>query len=432
MTASTALICFEIPGRAQGGVKIYRPKSGQRSFRIVWREHDNRVRERTRLTLAEAEGLAESEAIRLASQTPVRPTSDPLFGELLFHYLEGPGRSPRWTSEKSARRPAQIARRVLTRTDLERPAREYMSPDGRRLLQDILDRAAALGCKPGGWEYAKAGELLRTVFSVADRDDLIDLHGGNPMDHLKFRLHHFSTKPGQRLLTVNYVGPELRPPTQRVREFIDATETMFGSREARYVEVLAFGGLRPGEANALAPDQLGIERPGLWIDRQLMELTPEEAGRAGGETLQIREPKWQTYRNAFYPHELLTKLDAIARSHEPGPLGVLFSTAHGTLRRQNNWRRDVFGPVARHVGWPTRPVFVRGRHEEHFVWPVYGFRHHYANYLLKDLDLPLVTVARFMGHRDARITELMYLKTELDDLDAADLAYEGHKNREAS
>lgn len=420
---SGPVVHFQIPGRPLGGVKVYHPGAGKRSYRVVWTEAPHAVRERTRTNRELAIELAESIAVDLASEmTPTR-SADPVFAELVHYHLYGPGKSKRLTSPKSERRPITIARRILTDEHLSLPASHYTGIDGSRALQQILNRASTMGVAKGGWEYEKAGELLRTVLRVAARDGLIELPHGNPMDNLKFRRHHFTIGHGRGLRTVDHVGPEARPPTQRVHEFIDAANTMFGSREARYIEVLAFGGLRPGEANGLTVGQLG-EHAGLYIDRQLMELTPAEAERDGGPTIQVRLPKWQMKRNAFYPSVYLNKLRTLAEEESLGPTDFLFPTARGGPRRQNNWRRDVFKPVAAHVNWPTTAVHVRGRLEQHFLWPAYSFRHHYANHLLKDLGIPLVNVAMFMGHRDSRVTELMYLKDESADLVAADAAYE--------
>lgn len=428
---SNALIRFDIPGRRLGGVRVNQPAAGKRSYRVLWTDDNGSQRERTKPSLVEAEALAESIAIALAGNQP-GDHNDATLGDLLVYHLDGPGRSPKWTSEKSARWVAAVARRIFTEQDLTRDAHEYCSIEGRRLVQGILDRAARAGCKPGSSGYAKAGGLLKTLFDIGERDGMLTLPDGNPMQGMRYRLHHFSAAPSPELLTVNYIGPEQRPPTDRVHDFIDATRQMFGTREARYVEVLAFAGLRPGEANGLTRAQLRTDRPGLRIDQQLLELTPKEAAASGGETQQLRPPKWGQFRNAFYPQTLLDGLFELVDAQPIGPNGVLFPTRSGALRRQGNWRRGVFIPVATRVGWPTERVVMRGRVETHWVWPVYAFRHHYANYLLKDLGLPLVSVARFMGHRDARVTERMYLKTELDDLDTADRLFTSHQNGSSS
>jgi integrase len=425
--ATTALVVFDIPGRERGGVRILRPAAGKSSYRVLWTEEDGTCRERTRTNRELAEATAESVAVGLAAAVQVLPGSNPTLGDLLDYHLHGAGRPNRWTSEKSARRPAQIARRIFSEVDLARPAHDYLVPEGRLLLQDILNRAALAGCIPGGAEYEKAGALMKRLFDVAANDGLLALPAGNPMSGMRYRLQEYNADPSPQLLTVNYIGPELRPPTERVLEFIDAAERRFGAREGRYVEVLAFGGLRPGEANGLSGAQLRTDHPGILVNRQLLELTAAEARAAGGESQQFRPPKWGHLRNAAYPAPLLMKLREFAETNPSGPKGVLFpNMSCAGFRRQGNWRRDVFHPIAEYVGWPTQNVSIRGREETHWVWPVYAFRHHYANFLLKDLDVPLVKVARSMGHKDARITERMYLKTELDDLDSISSAYDTH------
>lgn len=420
---STALLVYEIPGRRFGAVRVHRPAEGKRSFRVVWTDDTGRQRERTATNVMAAEALAEQVATDLAALQPGTALSDPTLGDLLVYHLDGPGRSKKWRSEKSARRPAQIAKRILDPLDLTIPARDFVGPDGHALLTAIMTRAQQRGCRPGTSEYAKAGGLLKTLFDIAARDGLVTLGEGNPMSTVPYRLHEFAADPDPKMLTVNYVGEELRPPTDRVLDFIAATEKMYGWREARYVETLAFAGTRPGEANALTVAQLRTDRPGLLIDQQILELTASEASALDGNSQPFRLPKWQRKRNAFIPPHLLEQLHSIAAADQVGQFGVLFPSPSGHLRRQGNWRRDVFNPVAAHVGWPSRQVVTRGRVERHWLWPVYAFRHHYANYLLKDLDQPLVSVARFMGHRDVRVTERMYLKTELRDLDVAAAAH---------
>lgn len=421
---STALVLFDIPGRRYGGVRVNSPSKNQ-SFRILYTDDEGRPRERTKVGKDRAVAEAEVIARDLAARQHTFRVNNPNLADIMAYYAEGPGRPKRWTSEKSARRPKAIARRIFTAQDLNRPAADYCGADGPQLLQTILDRAARAGCAPGSSEYAKAGGLLKTLFDVAARDNLVALPYGNPAQHLRYRLHEFHASPDPQLLTVNYVGPELRPSTDRVLEFIEATREMFGDREALYIQVLAFAGLRPGEANALTHAQLRGDHPGIRVDHQVLELTAGEARASGGSTQQFRPPKWGQIRNAFCPDPVLDALRELPPVHTPGiPTQVLFPSRQGGLRWQSNWKRDVFTQVAQRVDWPYNTVQMRGRAERHWVWPAYGFRHHYANYLLKDLQMPLVAVARFMGHRDVRVTERMYLKTELADLDVAQRAYD--------
>lgn len=419
---TTALVIYEIPGRALGCVRVHRPAAGKASYRVLWTDNTGAQRERTRTTLDAADAVAARIANDLAAQQPVADLLDPSLGDLLVHHLDGPGRSPRWRSEKSARRPAQIAKRILDPNDLRIPLSEFVGPDGHAILTNIMRRAQQRGCHPGTSEYAKAGGLLKTLFDIAARDGFLPC-ATNPMDQIPYRLHEFTADPDPRMLTVHYVGEELRPPTNRVLDFIDATQRLFGRREALYVETLAFSGARPGEANALTERQLRTDRPGVLIDQQVLELTAAEASAVDGNSTPFRLPKWQRKRNAFVPPTLLEQLRDLGGSETIGPHGVLFPSPSGLIRRQGNWRRDVFNPVATHVGWPSHEVVIRGRSERHWLWSVYAFRHHYANYLLKDLNQPLVSVARFMGHRDVRVTERMYLKTELSDLDVAAAAH---------
>jgi integrase len=386
---TTALLTVEIPGRG-GTVRVHRPSQGKASFRVVWTDDQQKSRERTFTDQQAAETAAQQIAEGLALGVAVERVVEPTLGDLLAYHLFGDGRSKKWRSPKSARRPAQIARRVLVTDDLDLRASDLCRPAGHSPLQVIMDRAEQRGCEPGGGEYAKTEALLKTLFDIAERDGLLTMPYGNPMADIPYRLQEFSADPERGMLEVKYVGEELRPPTDRVLEFIDAARTMFG-------ETLAFAGLRPGEANALSDTQLRTDHDGLTINQQLLELTAAEAAELGRETMMFCLPKWRQIRNAWLPPGLLERLQELATSERLGPQGVLFPSPSGKLRRQGNWRRNVFIPVAEHVGWPRQEEYKRGRVERPWLWPTYAFRHHYANYLLKDLSLPLISVARHMA-----------------------------------
>ena len=432
--ATTALVDIEIPGRARGGVRVHRPAEGKASYRVVWTDNERRQRERTFRSYQLALDAAHAPALSLASaagQADSTPSVAVTLGDLVDHYLFGAGRSPKWTSPKSARRPRDIARRVLTATDLALPVEQLVGRQGVPHLAAIMQRAEALGCPPGGGEYDKTGQLLNTLLTVGARDGLLDLSAGNPMTVIKYRISDYQLSDAPQLQTVRYVGEEERPSTDRVHEFIDAARHRFGNREALYFETLAFGGLRPAEANGLGPGQIREDRAGLLVDRQLMELRRVETSGTG-QTQRFALPKWGLKRNAWIApdvHERLTELAAQVRRDSDLPPGqqVLFPAPHGGYRWQQNFRRTVFCVVAQEVGWPTVTVQTRGRAEQHYEWPLYAFRHHYANFLLKDLQQPIVAVARWMGHRDSRVTERMYLKTELADLDRASAAYDSDR-----
>ncbi|HEX2857192.1 MAG TPA: hypothetical protein VHO26_06910 [Propionibacteriaceae bacterium] len=423
----TAMAVIDIPGRRHGGVRIHQPAAGKASHRVIWTDATGRQRELTRVGYDNALAAARDKAVELAAEvTGDDPDDDPTLGDLVDHYLNGPGRSERWTSPKSARRPAQIARRVLTLEDLDLPASGVVTDPTQAAVRAVMRRAVERGCPEGGGEYAKTGALLKTVFDVAYRDGLIDLPLGNPLDRLRYRTADYEASDSPQLSTVRYVGEEERPPTDRVLDFQAAATRMFGPAEGLFIGVLAFGGARPGEAIGLGPGQIRRDRAGLLIDRQVLELRRTEAAASGTATQVFKLPKWNLRRNAWVApdlHERLVDLADQTIRAGGGPDSVLFPHRAGGPRWQGNWRRDVFNRVAHEIEWPHEKVFVRGRWETHWLWPVYAFRHHYANYLLKDLNQPLASVARFMGHRDMRVTERMYLKTELTDLDVATAAY---------
>lgn len=365
----TAIAVVNIPGRPHGGVRVHRPAAGKNSHRVVWTDNAGRQRELTRVGYDEALAAAQDKAVELASEVAGENLSDeedPNLGDLLDHYLYGAGRSERWTSPKSARRPAQLARRVLTDDDLNVPGGVLVTDPSRTALTMIMRRAVERGCPEGGGEYAKTGALLKTVIDVAERDGLVDLPFGNPMDGMRYRISDYESSDAPQLMTVRYVGDEERPPTDRVLQFIDAATRRFGPIEGLFIGVLAFGGARPGEAIGLGPAQVRQDRAGLLIDRQVLELRRSEVEAGGTGTQIFKLPKWNLKRNAWVApdiHAQLVELSEQVIAKGGGDSALLFP---------------------QRVDWPRQRVFARGRWETHWTWPVYAFRHHYANFLLKD------------------------------------------------
>ena len=422
---STALTTYAIPGRARGPVRVHRPGRNKSSFRVVWTDDDGRQRERTFKSEQLAQTAAATLAHDLATSVSIQGRPAATFGHLLDHYLYGPGMSKKWRSEKSARRPRQLARRYLIPQDLEVTATDLAGPEGAAFCHLILDRVQQLGTRIGTQEYEKAGALLATVLDTAVRDGLIELPMGNPMRSIPHRMGQFSGRSDRRAANVVYVTEDLRPSTDRLTEFVHHTDRLFGELEATYVRVLAFGGLRPGEANALTPRQvLTGNHDGLQIDQQLLELTATEAAEVDGATQQFRLPKWGRIRDAWIPPELRADLLRLASERSLAPDDVFFPAPSGSLRWQGNWRRNVFNIVATEADWPSHKVFIRNRTERHWSWPVYAFRHHYANYLLKECEVPIYLVSDYMGHRHTWITEHMYAKPQRADLDFATSAHQ--------
>lgn len=428
---STALAIYEIPGRQRGAVRVHRPADGKSSFRVIWTDDRGKQRERTYPARDTADNaaaaIAESLATAVRTSTPEAHT----FEQVLEHHLYGDGMSPRWRSPKSVRRPRQLARRYLIAEDLAFPASALGGHEGISFCNRIMARVQALGTKPGTQEYEKAGALLSATLDVAVRGGLIQLPLGNPMRTIDYRMAHFTTKADRRSAVVEYVPEELRPSTTRVLDFVDCITNTFGEREGLYVRTMAFGGLRPGEANILTPRQvLRGDHDGLQIDQQLLELTAEEASSSDSRTQQVRLPKWGLIRDAWVPPELRVDLLEWASRHQLSPDDVFFPSPRGQLRWQGNWRGNVFNKVAERVAWPHQFVHTRGRLEKHWLWPVYAFRHHYANYLLKECEVPIYLVSDYMGHRHTWITEHMYARPQRADLDFATAAHLRRAQRE--
>lgn len=231
------------------------------------------------------------------------------------------------------------------------PVTDLGGPEGIAFCRAFMSRVQEIGTRPGTQEYEKAGSLISTTLDVAARDHLLTLPLGNPMQTVPFRVGHFTSKADRRAANVQYITEDLRPSTPRVDEFIARTRDLFGDVEAVYVRTMAYGGLRPGEANALTPRQvLAGAHDGLQIDQQVLELTASEAAASDGGTQQIRLPKWGRLRDAWIPPDLRRDLHEMAerRGH------VAWKTKHSGPCDCRRLRVPARPPVA-----PTPPSGAR-------------------------------------------------------------------------
>jgi integrase len=166
---------------------------------------------------------------------------------------------------------------------------------------------------------------------------------------------------------------------------LSATGVRFRRADAALVSVLAYEGLRPGEAFALewrdVLDERGLPRARMHVVRGLSEREVVSPKSARG-----REPE------LFGPvaAELAELYLASGRPH-PRTL-VIADTKGGHLRRQN-WRQRVWIPALKQAGEPYfRP---------------YDLRHTCATLLIYE-GRPVTEVAAHMGHADAGFTARVY------------------------
>lgn len=276
---SQALSTVTVTGRARGGVRVYAPATGKGSYRVVWTDQDGRQRERTRTDLTQAQTLARQIAEQLALEVPPTPPAPGTvtFGDALAHVLTGEGADPAWAAS-TVYRYRDAARRAIRQEDLGVPMSEILTDPTHAALRRILDRAAGLGCTPGGSEYYQVGSMLSAIIRRADQTGLVVLPpAGNPVRALDYRR---TSGPGVSARArasrgVTYIQEQDRPTQERVDALVCAADTHLGEQAGTALAAIAYGGPRLGEllalraAQLLDPDVLRVG--GVFIDRQLIE-----------------------------------------------------------------------------------------------------------------------------------------------------------------
>jgi integrase len=171
----------------------------------------------------------------------------------------------------------------------------------------------------------------------------------------------------------------------RTPETVEAIRARLDQQNATLVSVLAYEGLRPGEAYALVwgdvLDDRGWRRKRLLVQRAISgdEVTTPKSQRA-------REPE------LFAPvaRELAELHLAQGR---PGPDRLVFPDATGGHLRRQNWRRRVWIPALQRAG----VAYFRS----------YDLRHTCATLLLYE-GRTLNEVAEHLGHADPGFTARTY------------------------
>jgi integrase len=145
-----------------------------------------------------------------------------------------------------------------------------------------------------------------------------------------------------------------------------------------YVLVLAYCGLRPGEAAALRRrhlDDLGR----LTVERGLTEHR--------GHLLE-RDTKTHRARVVQVPSSVLSELrDHLTAHVEDDPLALIFTTPSRTPVRISNWRHKVWQPAADELGLPK--------------WATPYVLRHTAASLMAQRGVPVSAAAAALGHDPA-------------------------------
>lgn len=162
-----------------------------------------------------------------------------------------------------------------------------------------------------------------------------------------------------------------------------------------YVALCAFAGLRRGEALGVQVGDIDFLGRKLRITRQLQRAKSAdvEAGKnlveaAGGITVVIRPPKYESERTVYLPDEVVTMLSEHVRVHTPdgGP---------------SRWLFDECGQP-----WHDNLVDYRWRStrtDAGVTYKLHELRHYFASGLIA-AGCDVVTVQRAMGHASATTT----------------------------
>lgn len=166
-----------------------------------------------------------------------------------------------------------------------------------------------------------------------------------------------------------------------------------------YVALCAFAGLRRGEALGVQVGDIDFLGRTMRVTRQLQRAKPADigAGRnlvaaAGGITVVMRPPKYESERTIYLPDEVLTILSEHVRLHTPSG-------------EPSRWLFDDGGKP-----WHDNLVDYRWRStrtEAGVTHKLHELRHYFASGLIA-AGCDVVTVQRAMGHASATTTLSTY------------------------
>jgi integrase len=171
----------------------------------------------------------------------------------------------------------------------------------------------------------------------------------------------------------------------RTPESVEAIRRQLEPADAALVSVLAYEGLRPGEAFALqwrdVVDDRGRARPRLLVQRAI-----------SGEQLSTTKSQRARQPELFAPvaKELA---DLYAAAGRPSPFELVFGDSEGGYHRRQNWRRRVWIPALESAGI----AYFR----------TYDLRHTCATLLIYE-GRTVNEVANHLGHADPGFTARTY------------------------
>ena len=196
----------------------------------------------------------------------------------------------------------------------------------------------------------------------------------------------------------------MRVPTHAdVAQLLDAAEPASRPKSrpgfTAYVVLCAFAGLRRGEALGVRVGDINFLGRTLRVTRQLQRAKSSdlETGKdlvtaAGGITVMVRAPKYESERTIYLPDELVALLVEHVRQHTPEG-------------EPNRWLFDEGG-----LPWHDNLVDYRWRStrtDASVKFKLHDLRHYFASGLIA-AGCDVVTVQRAMGHASATTTLSTY------------------------
>lgn len=159
-----------------------------------------------------------------------------------------------------------------------------------------------------------------------------------------------------------------------------------------FVRVLAYTGMRWGEATAVRVRRVDLMRRRIEVEHTAVELNGE---------MSYGTPKTHQRRSVPLPRSLVDELARHIAGKRPDDL--VFTTPRGDVMRNHNFRSRVFVPAAKGIGMPgLTPHDLR----------------HTAASLAVQAGANVKAVQRMLGHASAAMTLDVYAGLFNDDLDA--------------
>lgn len=382
-----------VVGDGDGKVTIYWPKDNG-SFRVRWKNPDGSRGERREPTEAGARRVQLEVHDELIHRHEARASTTVRVSELVDLYLEARYRD----AADGELEPETVDgyRSMLHRHFVPHvgamQARDVDKVAMRVVLAKVSEELA------GSTVLQFRRSVLSTFFTWV-RENNEDLSTWNPLAGVK-KGSKAPVKDGYR--SDKFIPEDARPRTEDVEAIMGRFDELGRSDVALLVALMAFTGLRPGEALAVQPGDFDLSRSVCRVERQHNSksgVKPYAKGR-----------NWRTVHVPGRIHDrVLAQVDAVAGrpwlfpKYKGSQKTIDLVPWHYTTLHASYWL-----PHAE----PLLPERVRYRSP-------HGLRHHFATWALKSQDhgglgLSIAEVSKLMGHQRVSTTEETYTEVTSD------------------